>query len=48
MIRIELDDDEEDALRTFRSSFSAIRPHLVGAIADDADRALAKDGEART
>jgi hypothetical protein len=48
MIRIELDDDEEDVLRTFRASLSAIRPQLLGAIADDAAGTLAQDGEART
>jgi hypothetical protein len=45
---IQLDDDEDDVLQTYRASLRAIRPQLVGAIADDADRVLAKDGEART
>jgi hypothetical protein len=47
IILIELNDDEDYVLRTFRATLVAIRPQLVGDIADDADRVLAQDGEAR-
>jgi hypothetical protein len=40
--------DEDYVLRTFRATLIAIRPQLVGEIADDADRMLALSGEARS
>ena len=40
MIYIQSDDEEEDVLRASRASLAAIRPQLVGAIAEDADRVL--------
>jgi hypothetical protein len=45
LITIELDDDEDDVLQTYRASLRAIRPQLVGAIAEDADRVLAQGEE---
>ena len=42
---IGLDDDDERVLRAYRASLAAIRPQLVGAIAEDADRVLAQDRE---
>lgn len=47
IILIELNDDEDYVLRTFRATLVGIRPQLVGEIAQDADRVLAQDGEAR-
>jgi hypothetical protein len=47
MILIRMDDEEDYVLRAFRASLAAIRPRLVGEIADDADRMLAQGGEAR-
>jgi hypothetical protein len=44
---IELNDEEDYVLRTFRATLVAIRPQLVGEIAEDADRMLAQGGEAR-
>ena len=47
MIDIQLDDDEANVLDAYRASLRAIRPQLVGAIAEDADRVLAQsDGGA--
>ena len=43
---IGLDDDDERVLRAYRASLAAIRPCLVGAIAEDADRVLAQSEEA--
>ena len=47
VIDIQADDEEENVLAAYRASLRAIRPQLVGAIAADADRVLAEDGEAR-
>lgn len=41
VVSLQTDDDEEDVLQTCRASLCAIRPQLVGPIADDADRVLA-------
>ncbi len=46
LIRINADEDKDDVLQNYRASLRAIRPQLVGAIAEDADRELAADGEA--
>lgn len=43
--RIEGDDDEEEELRVCRATLAAIRPQLVGPIAEDADRVLAQEAE---
>ena len=48
MIDIQLDDDEEDVLDAYRASLRAIRPQLIGAIAEDADRVQAQSEEGRT
>jgi hypothetical protein len=48
VIGIKADDDEDDVLQAYRASLRAIRPQLVGAIADDADRVLAEDEEKRS
>jgi hypothetical protein len=47
MILIRIDDEEDYVLRTFRAALVAIRPQLVGEIADDTDRILAQDQEER-
>jgi hypothetical protein len=39
------DDDHVQVLQTYRASLRAIRPQLVGAIAEDADRVLAQGEE---
>jgi hypothetical protein len=46
VIRIELDDDEDYVLQTYRASLWALRPQLIGAMAEDADRVLAQNEEA--
>ena len=46
VIGIQADDDEDDVLQTYRAALRAFRPQLVGAIAEDADRVLAQEGEA--
>jgi hypothetical protein len=46
VIGIHADDEEENVLAAYRASLRAIRPQLVGAIAADADRVLAQEGEA--
>jgi hypothetical protein len=38
-------DEEDHVLDIYRAALAAIRPHLVGLIAEDADRALAAAGE---
>jgi hypothetical protein len=43
--RVELDDVEDEVLRTYRASLRAVRPQLIGAIAEDADRVLAEEEE---
>ena len=43
--RIELDDDEDEVLRTYRASLQAVRPQLIGAIAEGADRVVAEQEE---
>jgi hypothetical protein len=48
LIYIQSDDEEEDVLRASRASIAAIRPQLVGAIAEDADRLLVQDEKVRT
>jgi hypothetical protein len=45
VIGIQADDDEDDVLQTYRASLRAIRPQLVGAIAEDADRVLPENEE---
>ena len=45
MIGIQDNDEEEHVLAAYRASLRAIRPQLVGAIAEDADRVLVEDGE---
>jgi hypothetical protein len=47
LLEVECDDDDERVLRIYHASLRAIRPHLIGAIAADADRVLAQDGEVR-
>jgi hypothetical protein len=42
VIYIQSDDEEENVLRASRAALAAIRPQLVGAIAEDADRVLAR------
>jgi hypothetical protein len=42
------DEDREDVPGLWRASLAAIRPQLVGAIAEDADRVLVENKEART
>jgi hypothetical protein len=46
-ILIRMDDEEDYVLRAFRSTLAAIRPRLVGAIAEDADRVLVQNEEER-
>jgi len=46
IIGLQADDTEDDVLRTYRASLRAIRPQLMGAIAEDADRVLAEEDEA--
>lgn len=41
LIRIDVDDDEDEILQTDRASLRAIRPQLTDEIAKDADRVLA-------
>jgi hypothetical protein len=41
IIELEADDDEDHVIRSYRAGLTAIRPQLVGAIAEDADRVLA-------
>jgi hypothetical protein len=41
------DDDWHIETRIYEATLAAIRPQLVGAIAEDADRVLAEDEEAR-
>ena len=43
MVEIRIERDEEAALRLYRASLAAIRPQLVGPIAEDADVVLAED-----
>jgi hypothetical protein len=45
VIGIHADDKEENVLAAYRASLRAIRPQLVGAIAEDADRVLAEKYE---
>lgn len=45
LIHIELNDDEDDVLQNYRASLRALRPQLVGAIAEAADRVLAQPKE---
>jgi hypothetical protein len=45
VIGIHADDEEENVLAAYRASLRAIRPQLVGAIAEDADRVLAEKYE---
>jgi hypothetical protein len=42
---IEADADEDHVIRAHRASLAAIRPQLVGSIAEDADRVLAQENE---
>jgi hypothetical protein len=46
VIGIHADDKEENVLAAYRASLRAIRPQLVGAIAEDADRVAEKYEEA--
>lgn len=45
VIGIQDNDEEENVLAAYRASLRVIRPQLVGAIAEDADRVLAQAGE---
>jgi hypothetical protein len=45
VIGIHADDKDENVLAAYRASLRAIRPQLVGAIAEDADRVLAEKYE---
>jgi hypothetical protein len=40
---IESDADEDHVIRAHRASLAAIRPQLMGAIAEDADQLLAEE-----
>ena len=42
LIAIELDDENDGVLRTYRASLAASRPQIAGPIADAADRVLAE------
>jgi hypothetical protein len=46
-IIIKIDDTDDETADVLRASLAAIRPQLVGAIAEDADRVLAQEEEAR-
>jgi hypothetical protein len=46
MIGIQDNLDEDNVLAAYRVSLRAIRPQLVGGIAEDADRVLAENEEA--
>ena len=46
VIGIHADDKEENVLAAYRASPRAIRPQLVGAVAEDADRVAEKYEEA--
>lgn len=48
VIGIQDKNEEENVLAAYRASLRVIRPQLVGAIAEDADRVLAQEGEPRT
>jgi hypothetical protein len=49
MVQIAEGDEKcEEVPDLWRASLAAIRPQLIGAIAEDADRVLATAGEART
>ena len=41
MVELRVDGEEEGVMRLYRLSLAAIRPQLVGVIAEDADRMLA-------
>jgi hypothetical protein len=43
MIELRVDGEEEGVMRLYRLSLAAIRPQLVGVIAEDADRMLANE-----
>jgi hypothetical protein len=45
VIGIQGNDEQENVLAAYRASLRALRPQLVGAIADDADRVLAESEE---
>ena len=45
LISIEADDDEDDVLQNYLAFLRALRPQLVGAIAEDADRVLVEKSE---
>jgi hypothetical protein len=42
------DHGDERVPRIYRAALAAIRPQLIGAIAEDADRMLAEEGEPRS
>jgi hypothetical protein len=42
------DDDDDDVLQVYCAALAVIRPQLVGAIVEDADRVLAAAAEVRT
>jgi hypothetical protein len=46
MVEIRIDGEEEPVTRLYRWALAAIRPQLVGVIAEDADRALAQHASA--